>query len=324
MHFNALAIALCVFSAADLVAARPTPGGLSIEVQQAKAAPEQVACVIPPAAGEEAAAEEGEGEAVENEVEIESAFDTAVPVEGGDLKQDLVFTPSACPPSPSEMYNLTSIQTVGKFEYEFQAATADEVTVTENTAPAAPPAGFEAIEPNSYIVSLATSKGAGLTLSKIDYIFDATAAGLAGKDVTGAQVGKLCAETGAFVISETLGELEFEVEENEVTLNLNKNVTAEGEWGIFLPVAGAAAGGAAAEGAAKGEGAAEGGAAKEEGAAKGEDKGAAAEGAAKEEGAAQAEAGAKEKAAAEANAGHAAVAAPKQEAGVEVKGHAKK
>jgi hypothetical protein len=61
---------------------------------------------------------------------------------------------------------------VGKFEYEFQGATADEIIVTENTAPAPPPAGFEAIEPNSYIVALAQSKGAGLTLSKIDYIFD--------------------------------------------------------------------------------------------------------------------------------------------------------
>lgn len=57
------------------------------------------------------------------------------------------------------------------------------------------------------------------------------AAGIQGKDITKAQVGRLCAETGAFVISETLGELEFEAEENEVTLNLNKNVTAEGEWG---------------------------------------------------------------------------------------------
>jgi hypothetical protein len=152
-----------------------------------------------------------------DEVEIESAFDAAVPVEGGDLKQDLVFTPS----------------TVGKFEFEFQSATADEITVTENAgaAAAAPPAGFEAIEPNSYTVALGVSKGAGLTLSKIDYIFDAAAAGLAGKDVTQAQVGKLCAETGSFVISELLGELEFEVEENEVTLNLNKNVTAEGQWG---------------------------------------------------------------------------------------------
>lgn len=114
--------------------------------------------------GEEAAAGEGEaaageGEAAENEVEIESAFDVAVPVEGGDLKQDLVFTPS----------------TVGKFEFEFQSAAADEVTVTENVgaAAAAPPAGFEAIEPNSYTVALAVSKGEGLTLSKIDYIFDA-------------------------------------------------------------------------------------------------------------------------------------------------------
>ena len=65
-----------------------------------------------------------------------------------------------------------------------------------------------------------------MTLSKIDYIFDVASAGLVGKDITQAQVGKLCAETGSFVISATLGELEFEAEENEVTLNLNKNVTA--------------------------------------------------------------------------------------------------
>lgn len=139
--------------------------------------------------------------------------------------------------------------------------------MTENVggAAAAPPAGFEAIEPNSYTVALAVSKGAGLTLSKIDYIFDAAAAGLVGKDATKAQVGRLCTETNSFVISETLGELEFEAEENEVTLNLNKNVTAEGQWGkslqthlkprvtqlthttgIFLPVAVAAGEGAAA------------------------------------------------------------------------------
>lgn len=62
-------------------------------------------------------------------------------------------------------------------------------------------------------------------------------------DLTQAKVGKLCTETGTFVIDEALGELEFEVEENEVTLNLNKAVTSEGEWGIFIP---AAAGEAAA------------------------------------------------------------------------------
>jgi hypothetical protein len=162
-----------------------------------------------------------------DEVEIESAFDAAVPVQGGDLKQDLVFTPS----------------TVGKFEFEFQNAAADEITVTENAGAATigAPAGFEAIEPNSYTVALSVSKGAGVTLSKIDYIFDTASAGLVGKDITKAQVGKLCAETGTFVIGGLLGELEFEAEENEVTLNLNKKVTAEGQWGIFLPVAGAGA-----------------------------------------------------------------------------------
>jgi hypothetical protein len=150
-----------------------------------------------------------------DELEIEGAFDTAIPVQGGELKQDIAFTPS----------------TAGKFEYEFQSAAADEVTVTENAgaAAAAPPTGFEAIEPNSFTVALSVSKGAGLTLSKIDYIFDAAL--LAGKDVTQSKVGKLCADTGSFVISETLGEVEFELEENEVTLNLNKNVTAEGQWG---------------------------------------------------------------------------------------------
>jgi len=54
---------------------------------------------------------------------------------------------------------------------------------------------------------------------------------LQGKDITKAKVGKFCAETGSFVISETLGEVEFELEENEVTLDLNKNVTAQAEWG---------------------------------------------------------------------------------------------
>jgi tartrate dehydratase alpha subunit/fumarate hydratase class I-like protein len=57
---------------------------------------------------------------------------------------------------------------------------------------------------------------------------------LAAMDLTQAKVGKLCADTGSFVIEETLGELEFEAEENEVTLNLNKAVTAEGEWGKSL------------------------------------------------------------------------------------------
>ncbi|KAH7134940.1 hypothetical protein B0J11DRAFT_595768 [Dendryphion nanum] len=287
MHFPIFTIAFCVLSS-PLVSGRPHPyntHSLSArspplrgtyaqpnpvalrrrgKAAQAEAVAKPTACaaapaapaasVAPaaPAAGEKvkegegqaaAGGEAGEGEAgAANEVELPGAFDVAVAVAGGELKQDIVYTPS----------------TVGSFEYEFQAATADSITVSENTAPAPPPAGFEAIEPNSYIVALAESKGAGLTLSKIDYIFDVASAGLVGKDITKAQVGRLCAEAGAFVISAALGELEFELEENEVTLNLNKNVTAEGEWGIFLPVAAAAVAPAApaapAAGEAKGKG----------------------------------------------------------------------
>jgi hypothetical protein len=130
--------------------------------EQEKAAAEKAAA--DKAAAEQAAAGEGEAaageeEAVAGEKEIESEFAAAVALEGGDIKQDIVFTPS----------------TVGAFEFEFQNDVADECTVTENVgaAAAAPPAGFEAIEPNSYTVALAVSKGEGLTLSKIDYIFDA-------------------------------------------------------------------------------------------------------------------------------------------------------
>ncbi|KAK0128389.1 hypothetical protein ONS95_000359 [Cadophora gregata] len=192
------------------------------------------------AAGEgEAAAGEGEEAKLEGEKELVGAFGTAIPLEGGDIKQDAVFTKSA----------------TGAFEFEFQSKAADELTVTENKTPAAPPAGFVAVEPSSFQVALGVSKGAGLTLSKIDYIFDGTNAALAAMDLTQAKIGKLCADTGSFVIEETLGELEFEAEENEVTLNLNKDVTAEGEWGIFLPAAAAGGEAAAGEGeAAAGEG----------------------------------------------------------------------
>ena len=72
-------------------------------------------------------------------------------------------------------------------------------TVVENLTPAAPPAGFAAIEPASFQVSLAASAGAGLTLSKIDYVFDITNPAVLAADITKAQVGRLCAETGTFM-----------------------------------------------------------------------------------------------------------------------------
>lgn len=45
------------------------------------------------------------------------------------------------------------------------------MTVTENKKPATPPAGFKALEPSSFIVSMAEG-GDKLTFGGIDYIFD--------------------------------------------------------------------------------------------------------------------------------------------------------
>ena len=65
------------------------------------------------------------------------------------------------------------VQATGALEVEFQDVDANELTVTENKTPAAPPTGFKAIDTSSYKIAL--SKGAdGLTLQKVDYIFDVT------------------------------------------------------------------------------------------------------------------------------------------------------
>lgn len=45
-------------------------------------------------------------------------------------------------------------------------------------------------------------------------------AGAQAVDISKATIGKFCAEAGAFVVSAALGEIEFEVEENEVTLTV--------------------------------------------------------------------------------------------------------
>lgn len=59
-------------------------------------------------------------------------------------------------------------------EVEFQGAEAAALLVTENKTPAAPPAGFAAVESSSFIVQLAGGSVAGgaITLQKIDYIFN--------------------------------------------------------------------------------------------------------------------------------------------------------
>ncbi|CCF39225.1 hypothetical protein CH063_10104, partial [Colletotrichum higginsianum] len=95
--------------------------------------------------------------------------------------------------------------------------------------PAAPPPGFTAVEPVSYKINLA--EGAqGVTLSKVDYIINPGNA----LDISKGQIGRLFPELNAFIIDPALGELEFEAEENELTLTV---ANMNGEFAVFLPQA---------------------------------------------------------------------------------------
>ncbi|KAL4404438.1 hypothetical protein CABS03_14233, partial [Colletotrichum abscissum] len=173
------------------------------------------------AGGAEGGAAGGEEAKGPNEKEIEGQFIVPVRLGGANVKQDVLF-----PPAKN-----------GRFEVEFQNAVGRTLTVTENRSPAPPPAGFTAIEAVSYKVSLA--EGAqGVTLSKIDYILNPGNT----LDISKGQVGRLFPELNAFIIDPALGELEFEAEENELTL---KVANMNGEFAFFLPQAGAAAGAAA-------------------------------------------------------------------------------
>lgn len=75
-----------------------------------------------------------------------------------------------------------SLQVNGVFETEFQNTVGNTLTVSKNANPAAPPAGFEHLENNSFVVSL-TDDSTGATLQKIDYILNADS------KLIGSQVG---------------------------------------------------------------------------------------------------------------------------------------
>ncbi|KAK1758681.1 hypothetical protein QBC47DRAFT_441528 [Echria macrotheca] len=170
-----------------------------------------------------------EEENKENEVEQQGQFGQVIQLGGGNVKTDTLFPPGLN----------------GVFEVEFQNQQARAMRVTENRNPAAPPAGFSALEPVSYRVEVQGGTR-GLTLQKIDYILNANNA----LDISQGRVGKLCTETGTFII-DGIGELEFERDENELTLTVDSLV---GEWAIFVPSAAAGAGAGAGAGAAAGAG----------------------------------------------------------------------
>ncbi|KAH6680256.1 hypothetical protein B0J14DRAFT_261015 [Halenospora varia] len=166
-----------------------------------------------------AAGEEG---AAENELNVAGTFNKVVALGGNNVKTDVLFTKA----------------TTGALEVEFQNAVGNNLLVTENKTPAAPPLGFKALDPASYKIALSAGSNQ-ITLQKVDYVLDITNADvIAAGDLTQARIGKLCEEAKAFVISEALGELEFEAEENELSLTTDNMV---GEWGIFIPEGAAAA-----------------------------------------------------------------------------------
>ncbi|KAJ4192423.1 hypothetical protein NW767_010649 [Fusarium falciforme] len=178
-----------------------------------------VTSTIVPSQTSAAAGEGGEGgeEGAEDEVEQAGEFDVPIVLPGGS-KVDTLY-----PPGQN-----------GVFEIEFQNAEDRTLTVTQNSSPAAPPAGFRAVEPVSFIVNLA--EGAeGLTLQKVDYILNANST----LDISTGAIGRFCTEVGAFVIDPAVGELEFQAEENELLIKVNN---MNGEWGIFIPDAAATPG----------------------------------------------------------------------------------
>ncbi|KAM5375758.1 hypothetical protein ACJZ2D_005814 [Fusarium nematophilum] len=150
-----------------------------------------------PGAGEgEAGDEEGGEEGAEDEVEQAGEFGVPIVLPGGS-KVDTLY-----PPGQN-----------GVFEIEFQNADDRTLTVTQNTSPASPPPGFVAVEPVSFIVGLEGGVE-GVTLQKVDYILNANST----LDISTGAIGRFCAEAGAFVIDPAVGELEVEVEENELLI----------------------------------------------------------------------------------------------------------
>ncbi|KAH7368720.1 hypothetical protein B0T11DRAFT_350275 [Plectosphaerella cucumerina] len=187
------------------------------------AAPAETAAPAEGGAGGEAGGEAGAGEGGEggegaaNEVEQAGQFDVPIALGGGNVKVDTLY-----PPGQN-----------GVFEIEFQNADGRTLTVSQNPNPAAPPPGFVAVEPVSFIVNLA--EGAeGVTLQKVDYILNKNNT----LDISKGSIGRFCPEAGAFVIDPQVGEQEFEVEENELLIKV-KNMN--GEWAVFVPAAASAA-----------------------------------------------------------------------------------
>jgi hypothetical protein len=195
-----------------------------------------------PVAGQAAGAAVGAGSAVdaagaaeagaeaEEELLIDGAFDTAIAVDGGNAKTDILFpgNVSSRPPTPMPITDYQ--QAAGEFELEYNATAANAITVTQNASPSGnPPAGFLFVDPTSFTVSTQNPTDPATDAVKIDYFY--SEAVKATIDVNQGVIGKLDAASGTFV-TEGLGEFEIELEENEWTLTVED---LNGEWAMLVP-----------------------------------------------------------------------------------------
>ncbi|TPX59167.1 hypothetical protein PhCBS80983_g02681 [Powellomyces hirtus] len=203
MHgIKALLFGVLQFTA---VIALPAPGA-------APAAP--AAPPAPPAAGASCTSPPAPPAPKANEVLVNGTFGASTGL-GANVKTDVLF-----PAGPT-----------GAFELEFQGASENVLMVKTNPNPAPPPAGFIFMDPVSYIVSLGANS-AGVTLQKIDWFFDPKNSFISQFEVAQGRIGKFVPATNSFIVDETIGKLEVELEENEYTLTVND---LNGEWGVFIP-----------------------------------------------------------------------------------------
>ncbi|KAK9415995.1 hypothetical protein SUNI508_09955 [Seiridium unicorne] len=139
-------------------------------------------------------------------------FGSANPVQGGNL-----FTKMKLPAN-----------TAGAIEAEYNGTAANTITVAPKMATIAPPAGLMYVDPLTFTIATATPPETG-DIHQVDYIFGE--ASINAVDVSQSVIGKLDIATNQFV-TEKLGELEFEAEENEIALKL---ADMNGEWAVFVP-----------------------------------------------------------------------------------------
>jgi hypothetical protein len=127
-----------------------------------------------------------------------------------------------------KLTSLILVQAVGLIEPEFNGTATNSITVVPKTVSIPPPAGLVYVDPLTFVISTVNPPAAGDTM-KVDYIF--TEATKLAVDVAQMKIGKLDTAANQFV-TEGVGELEFEKEENELSLTV---ADMNGEWGIFVP-----------------------------------------------------------------------------------------